>query len=162
MGIIGGMEKERVRGFWRAAFGMLERARIKLSRMRSWRWLTAEAQRVSEGKGFGSWKPAIGGGVRSDSDSDFEDEEEEEEEDFESRSCGMGSMSGGVTEAGSFRIWDFSWWRAREMARRRRRVWRVWVLGLWVGDSVFAQASVFAKASPDKSARKRGGGSCFL
>ena len=71
VGIIGGMEKERVRGFWRAAFGMLERARIKLSRMRSWRWLTAEAQRVSEGKGFGSWKPAIGGGVRSDSDSDL-------------------------------------------------------------------------------------------
>ena len=124
---------------------MLERARIKLSRTRSWRWFTAEAQRVSEGKRFGSWKPESGG-LRPDSDSNFdfedddeneeegEEEEEEEEEDFESRSWGIGSMSGGVTEAGSFRIWDFSCWRASEIARRRRRVWRVWDLRFEVGD----------------------------
>ena len=97
---------------------------------------------VSEGKRLGSWKPESGG-LRSDFDFDFdfdfedeneeeeedEDEDEEEEEDEEgSRSWGMGVMSGGVTEAGSFRSLDFSCWRASAKARRWRRVWRVWDL----------------------------------
>ncbi len=78
VGIIWGVEKVRGWGFWRAAFEMLKRARVRLSRMRSWRRFTAEVQRVSEGKRLGSWKPEIGGGVRG-----LEDEEDEEEEDEE-------------------------------------------------------------------------------
>ena len=114
-------------GFLRTVFWRLKRARVRLSRIRSWRRFTAEAQMAWVGKSLGSWKPEIEEGRGREDDFDFDsDSDFEEEVDLGSRSRGMGVRSGGVIEAGRLRIRDFSCWRAREKARRRRRVCKVW------------------------------------
>ena len=67
-------------------------------------------------------------------EADWMEEVESEDEWEASRSLGMGLMLGGVMDGMSFRIFLFSFWRARAKARMRRRVWRMWDLRFGVGD----------------------------